>query len=160
MRIFSPGMAFVDLLRANEPEAMAQIRGNTQNPQLKGVVKFYRTPYSGVLIEAEIFGLPDKTKPETSGFFAMHIHENGDCTMPFDKTGMHYNPSGDDHPNHAGDLIPLLSFQGYAWLSFFDKRFQLPAIRGKNVIIHQLPDDFTTQPSGGSGEKIGCGIIS
>ncbi|MDE7275500.1 MAG: superoxide dismutase family protein, partial [Lachnospiraceae bacterium] len=26
-------------------------------------------------------------------------------------------------------------------------------------IIHRMPDDFETQPSGNSGEKIGCGVI-
>ncbi len=30
----------------------------------------------------------------------------------------------------------------------------------KAVIIHSQPDDFTTDPSGNSGEKITCGIIS
>lgn len=30
---------------------------------------------------------------------------------------------------------------------------------GSSLIIHSQPDDFTSQPSGNSGEKIGCGII-
>ena len=30
---------------------------------------------------------------------------------------------------------------------------------GKVVIIHDMPDDFTTQPSGNSGTKIACGKI-
>lgn len=155
----TPGMIFSDLLRYNEPQAEAWIRGNAQNPQLNGVVRFYQTPYAGVLIEAEIFGLPDNTALNPSGFYAMHIHENGDCSMPFDKTGAHYNPTNEPHPEHAGDLLPLLGNQGYAWLSFFDRRFQIPAIRGRSVIIHQMRDDFTTQPSGAAGEKIGCGVI-
>jgi Cu-Zn family superoxide dismutase len=28
------------------------------------------------------------------------------------------------------------------------------------VIIHDSPDDFTTQPSGNAGNKIACGVIS
>ncbi|MFW5629422.1 MAG: superoxide dismutase family protein [Acetivibrio ethanolgignens] len=30
---------------------------------------------------------------------------------------------------------------------------------GKTVILHDMPDDFRTQPSGNSGEKIACGEI-
>ena len=89
----------------------------------------------------------------------MHIHEKGDCTMPFDRTGGHYNPAGEPHPDHAGDMIPLMGNQGYAWLAFYDKRFTIPEIMGRSVIIHRMPDDFKTQPSGDSGEKIGCGVI-
>lgn len=29
----------------------------------------------------------------------------------------------------------------------------------KVIIIHDYPDDFTTQPSGNSGTKIACGKI-
>ena len=159
MRDNTPGMIFADLLKVSDPQAEASIRGNAQNPQLRGIVKFYQTPYSGVLIEAEIFGLPNLTKSGSSDFYAMHIHEDGDCSMPFNKTGAHYNPTGQPHPKHAGDLLPLMGNQGYAWLAFFDRRFQIPAIRGRSVIIHQMRDDFTTQPSGCSGEEIGCGVI-
>ena len=49
MADITPGMIFTDTLRNGKPEALAWIRGNAQNPQLSGVVKFYTTPYSGVL---------------------------------------------------------------------------------------------------------------
>ena len=159
MADMTPGMIFTDTLRNKRPEAMAWIRGNAQNPQLSGIVKFYETPYAGVLIEAEIFGLPNITTQFSSDFYAMHIHEKGDCTMPFDKTGEHYNPTKEAHPDHAGDMLPLMGNQGYAWLSFYDKRFTIPEIMGRSVIINKMPDDFKTQPSGDAGEKIGCGVI-
>lgn len=38
-------------------------------------------------------------------------------------------------------------------------KFDLEEIMGKVVIIHDRPDDFTTQPSGNSGTKIACGKI-
>ncbi len=148
MADLTPGMIFSDTLRNKQPDALAWIRGNAQNPQLSGIVKFYETPYAGVLVEAEIFGLPN-----------MHIHEKGDCTMPFDKTGNHYNPTKEPHPDHAGDLIPLMGNQGYAWLAFYDKRFQISEIMGRSVVIHTMPDDFKSQPSGDAGGKIGCGVI-
>lgn len=30
---------------------------------------------------------------------------------------------------------------------------------GRSVIIHAKRDDFTTQPSGDAGDRIGCGVI-
>lgn len=159
MKDVTPGMIFADILRSGTPDATAWIRGNAQNPQLSGVIRFYSTPYSGVLVEAEIFGLPNISTQSSSDFYAMHIHEKGDCTMPFDNTGDHYNPTKEEHPNHVGDMVPLMGNQGYAWLAFYDKRFMISEIIGRSVIIHQMPDDFETQPSGNLGSKIGCGII-
>ena len=89
----------------------------------------------------------------------MHIHQFGECSDNFSKTGEHYNPENNLHPSHAGDLLPLLANQGYAWSAFYDKRFTIDEIIGKSVIIHSGPDDFTTQPSGNAGIKIGCGEI-
>ena len=149
----TPGMIFTDILRNGKPKAIAWIRGNAENPQISGIIKFFETPYAGVLIEAEIFGMPNIATQFSSDFYAMHIHENGDCTLPFD------NPTNEMHPNHAGDMIPLMANQGYAWLAFYDKRFKIPEILDRSVIIHRNPDDFMTQPSGDAGEKIGCGVI-
>lgn len=159
MADITPGMIFTNTLQNGQPQAAAWVRGNAQNPQLSGLVKFYGTPYMGVLIEVEIFGLPSNIAEGSSHFYGMHIHENGDCNPPFDQTGAHYNPGGLPHPDHAGDLIPLLGNQGYAWQSFFDKRFTISEIVGRSVVIHDMSDDFKTQPSGGSSEKIGCGVI-
>lgn len=159
MTYTDPEMIFSDIIKSNRPRAIARIVGNAQNQRLTGMVKFFATPYAGILIEAEISGLPNAETPSSSDFYAMHIHENGDCSLPFDKTGGHYNPSGSSHPYHAGDMIPLMGNQGYAWLSFYDNRFTISDVIGRSVIIHQTADDFTTQPSGNSGEKIGCGVI-
>lgn len=159
MNQVTPRLTFIPLLEQNYIRALAWITGNNSNPKLSGLVKFYETPYNGVLIEAEVFGLPDITSEYSSNFYGFHIHETGDCTMPFDKTGTHFNPHNQPHPDHAGDLIPLLGNQGYAWCAFFDRRFSIDEIIGKSVIIHSQPDDFTTQPSGNSGTKIGCGVI-
>lgn len=155
----TPRLDFTELLTRNRPDAAAWVNGNAQNPRLSGTVKFYHTIYGGILVEAELFGLPNIDFPGSSNFYAMHIHESGDCSDAFDHTGMHYNPKGADHPNHAGDMPPLLGSQGYAYSVFYDKRFTLREIIGRAVIIHENPDDFTTQPSGNAGAKIGCGEI-
>ena len=108
MRDNTPGAIFTDILQNNMPEAVAWINGNWDNPQLSGLVKFYKTPYEGILIEGEVFGLPNIAMPGETNFYAMHIHEYGDCTKPFDKTGNHYTRDGELHPQHSGDMIPLL----------------------------------------------------
>lgn len=155
----TPANNFLYLLNQSEPRAIAWIQGNAANPQLAGSVKFYETSYGGVLIEAEIFGLPNIAVQGSSDFYAMHIHESGNCKRPFDQTGSHYDPRGAAHPRHAGDMPPLLGNQGYAYQVFYDKRFQISEIIGRSVIIHSQADDFMTQPAGNSGDKIGCGTI-
>lgn len=149
----------INLLSRARPSAVAEIRGNHTNPTLHGTALFYPTAMGGVLIHVEVFGLPDESLPDSSGFFGMHIHEFGNCTPPFDQTGNHYNPTNAQHPDHAGDLPPLLSDSGYAWTVFYDARFSIPDILDKSIVIHGGKDDFTTQPSGHSGDKIGCGVI-
>lgn len=155
----TPGRRFSFLLNNNIPQAMAWITGETVTPGLSGLVKFYETVYGGILVEAEIFNLPNVRVQGSTNFYAMHIHENGDCSNNFNNTGEHFNPNGSCHPYHAGDFPPLLGNQGYAWSAFYDKRFSIADIMGRSVVIHAHADDFTSQPSGNSGEKIGCGII-
>lgn len=155
----TPRITFTQLLSYERPKAVAWVTGNASHPELSGLVKFYQTAYGGILVEAEVFGLPNINTQNSSNFYAMHIHEFGDCSDDFSKTGAHFNPNMTEHPEHAGDMPPLLGNQGYAFSVFYDKRFTIPEIIGKSVIIHANPDDFHTQPSGNSGEKIGCGEI-
>lgn len=125
---------------------MACIRGEG----IRGMVRFSCRD-GGVLVTAEIFGLRD-------GFHGFHIHEGFDCGgAGFSNTGGHYGTGA--HPDHAGDLPPLLSCGGRAFLSARTDRFRLQEILGRTVVIHSLPDDFCTQPAGNSGEKIACGRI-
>lgn len=135
----------------DRPDAVACVRGEEVN----GTVKFYQKP-SGTLVVAEICGLPQS---ETN-FFAFHIHEYGDCSgQGFPNTGNHYNPCEVEHPKHAGDLPPLLSCNGKAYLAVLTGRFRVRDVVGRTVVIHSHPDDFHTQPSGGAGTKIACGVI-
>lgn len=159
MSSITPGNLFIQTLTHHQPDAQAWVRGGESYPDISGIVNFYRTPYAGVLIEVEMFNLPYERDAANTGFYAMHIHENGDCTPPFNRTGDHYNPTNAAHPQHAGDMPPLLSNQGYAWMSFYDKRFQLQDIVGKSIVVHSDRDDFTSQPSGDAGSKIACGEI-
>ena len=138
------------------PDAVAQIHGGAEAPQLTGCVKFYQG--SGcVLIVARIFGLPRESK---TGFFGFHIHQGETCSgMDFSGTLSHYNPMDRAHPEHAGDLPPLLSCRGSTYLSLKTDRFSVNDIIGRTVVIHSDPDDFHTQPAGNAGKKIACGVI-
>lgn len=151
----TPGGLFADIL-GEMPQAWAWVKGNHKNPELTGMVRFFATPYGGVVVEGEFFCLPES---EGTAFYAMHIHEVGDCTEDFQHVGGHYNPRNREHPYHAGDLLPLMAQDGYAWLAFYDPSINIEEIMGRSVIVHENKDDFTTQPSGGGGEKIGCGVI-
>lgn len=154
-------MKYLDEILRRKPDAQACLSGSKKYPALKGNVRFYGT-CGGVLVCAEVIGLP-KGKGCKSPVFGFHIHQGGECSGsakdPFANAEGHYNPDGCPHPFHAGDLPPLLGADGAAFSVFLTDRFRVNEIAGKTVIIHAMPDDFTIQPSGNSGEKIACGII-
>ena len=137
------------------PKAMALIYGGDSAPEVFGRVKFYQKGRC-VLVVAHIDGLP-KT---SAGFFGFHIHDGKACTGEnFADSGMHFNPQNAPHPAHAGDMPPLTLCGNKAHLEFLTDRIKINEIIGRTVIIHSMPDDFTTQPSGNAGTKIACGVI-
>ena len=138
------------------PDAVARIRGGTDAPRPTGEVQFYQE-CGNVLVVADISGMPQSGG---TGFFALHIHEGDSCDGEgFAQTGGHYNPKGAAHPNHAGDLPPLLRYGDRAFLTVRTDRFCVQEVIGKTVVIHNGPDDFRSQPAGNSGMKIACGVI-
>lgn len=145
-----------------EANATAAITGSEKYPDIKGRVWFYQMK-NGVIVCTEVNGLPKGNPPCDYPVFAFHIHGGTECsgdeTDAFKNAGMHYNPKNCPHPYHAGDLPPLFGADGRALSVFLTNRFTASEIIGKAIIIHSKPDDFTTQPSGNSGEKIACGII-
>lgn len=154
-----PNYSFSDIMISREPDAIANIVGNAANPRICGTASFYEVYHEGILIQVEVSGLPDKGRPHAPDFYGMHIHQFGNCTPPFNKTGTHYNPYETKHPYHTGDLPPLLSVNGYAWIAFYNPLLSISEISGKSIVIHSKRDDFTTDPSGDSGDKIACGAI-
>lgn len=145
------------------PQAEASITGSESYPDISGTVRFYQTNQA-VIVWAEINGLPHSELPCKGRFFGFHIHKGTDCAGnmedPFADAMSHYNPGGCEHPYHAGDLPPLLENNGSVLFLFRTGRFSINEIIGRTVIIHDHPDDFTTRPSGNSGTKIACGVIS
>lgn len=152
---------FTSLLH-QKPSAIALIQGDSKHAKLQGEVQFYPSKH-GVLVIAQVFGLPAPSTPCSDPVFGFHIHSGESCTGntedPFADSLTHYNPENCPHPSHAGDMPPLFGNNGYAFSSFITNRFTIREVLGKTVIIHSMPDDFVTQPSGNSGKKIACGTI-
>ena len=144
------------LLPEIPPAARALLRGDGAYPRLRGEVLFY--PWGqGTLLLVRILGLP------RDGFFALHIHQAGNChtggDLAFSRAGGHYNPNGQPHPYHAGDLPVVLSSGGLALALCYTGRFSPGEVAGRSVVLHGGPDDYRTQPSGNSGPPIACGVI-
>ncbi len=134
----------------------------TEGSKVRGVVSFAKDG-NGVRITANIEGL----SPGPHGF---HIHEFGDCSSPdASSAGGHFNPTDMPHAGpkaekrHVGDLGNLEADKnGLARLEWTDNilSFEGPkSIIGRSVIVHAQADDFKTQPTGGSGARVACGVI-
>ncbi len=143
------------------PYAISNVKGNAEEKQIYGTVCFY--PWAnGTILKLEIMGLPQNEK---NNFWGFHIHENGDCSdmaspNSFVNAGEHWNEEQDLHPNHIGDLPLIYSNDGYSYMIYYTSRFIPEEVIGKSVIIHKNMDDLNTQPSGNSGERIACGVIT
>lgn len=141
-----------------KPHAFANIEGNG----IKAWVKFYQTNI-GVIVVAQANGLPRRDAECKGSILGFHIHAGSSCTgdaqNPFKDALAHYNPNNCNHPYHVGDMPPLFENEGYALAAFLTNRFTVRDIIGKTVIIHDQPDDFTSQPSGNAGAMIACGEI-
>jgi superoxide dismutase, Cu-Zn family len=118
-----------------------------------------------------------KLKNIPAGFHGVHIHEVGKCEpTDFKTAGGHFNPTGKQHGwenpsgHHAGDFPANLEFTMSHEL---DQSFTLKDVsldpsaansltgpHGSSIVIHEHRDDMKTDPSGLSGNRIACGVIS
>jgi superoxide dismutase, Cu-Zn family len=115
-----------------------------------------------------------KAKAMEQGVHGIHIHAVGLCEGPAFKTaGGHWNPTMKQHGRenpmgaHEGDLPNLtVDASGKGHLTF-----DIPAasLKGENglldadgaaIVIHAKPDDYRTDPSGNSGDRIACGVLA
>ena len=138
----------------HRPDAVALILGGSDFQDLWGEVRFYQKT-KGVWVVAHIYGLP-----KNAGFLGFHIHHGSHCAgADFAEADGHFDPEGVKHPDHAGDLPPLLSYGGEAYQAVLTGRFRVADVLGHTVVIHQNPDDFHSQPAGNAGRRIACGEI-
>jgi Cu-Zn family superoxide dismutase len=119
-----------------------------------------------VHVTGQLTGLP----PDSEHGF--HVHDTGDCSaFATGSAGSHFNPdqnphAGPDAPvHHAGDL-PNQRADATGTLAV-DVR--IPGVGlatrddhdvlGRALVVHEGADDYSTQPSGGSGTPVACGVI-
>ncbi len=146
-------------------DAICQLAGSEAYPQLTGTVGF-RKGKNGTWIEVQAEGLPPfQAGTPQVGPHGFHIHNGNACGSgsgeePFPEADGHWNPDDQPHGNHAGDFPVLFSSEGNASMLFFTDRFLPEDILGKTLVLHQSPDDYRTQPAGGSGIRIACGVIT
>jgi Cu-Zn family superoxide dismutase len=153
---------FLAACAAKGPMAEAQLqptKGNTT----AGTMTFEQQG-SKVLINGQFTGL-------TPGAHGFHIHEKGDCSaLDGTSAGGHFNPYGKHHgdpatpDHHAGDLPMLVAgadgtARFAALMDGISLEYGPGNILGRGIIIHAMPDDFTTQPTGNSGARLACGVI-
>ena len=136
--------------------------GSSSNSKVTGTVTFTKVG-DEVQVVANILNL-------TPGKHGFHIHEKGDCSAPdASSAGAHFNPTMKHHggpmtaDHHSGDLGNIeADASGKAHLDWKGKLSLAgpDSIIGKSVVVHEKEDDLKTDPSGNSGARIACGVIS
>ncbi|MFN7054307.1 superoxide dismutase family protein [Hyphomonas sp.] len=131
-----------------------------------GWARFEQGPH-GVLIRMEL--APGSLTP---GWHGLHLHEVGDCSDPgsYMLSGGHHgkapgahglmNPEGPEE----GDLPNVwAASDGSAGYEAFTTLTELvPALNGDglSIIIHANEDDHRSQPIGGAGPRVACGVVA
>jgi Cu-Zn family superoxide dismutase len=103
---------------------------------------------------------------------AVHLHEKGDCSAPDGgSAGGHWNPTHEDHgqweraPFHHGDIRNVeVGANSKGTLTLTTDLWTIGGatetdVVGKAIIVHAKADDFTTQPTGNAGRRVGCGVV-
>ena len=153
-------------MKADENAAASVTLSGTQpDTTLTGTVEF--TSHSGKVKMVLMMNIPKMANKSV----AVHLHEMGDCGDMGKMAHGHWNPTNQQHGKwgsasfHSGDIgnVTLdatgkgtMELETDLWTIGGDEKTN---ILNKSVIVHNGMDDFTTQPSGNAGTRIGCGVI-
>ena len=126
-----------------------------------GFVLIVEDGIGGVHVNIKVQGL-------TPGLHGAHLHSVGACSPSFGSAGSHHNPKGVAHGGHAGDLPNLVAdAEGRGRLNAHLDGFTLTPggttlfdPDGTALIIHAGPDDYVTDPTGNSGGRVACAVIT
>jgi len=130
----------------------------------------YTQGNKGVLLEIKLDGLP-------AGKHGMHFHEVGTCAdhdhfkmakghiMPTNKPHgylHHEGPHEGNLPNlivHENGSVHVELYTELVSISGHNDKAALLDANGSALMIHLNEDDHKTQPIGGAGARIACGVI-
>ncbi|MFD0749375.1 superoxide dismutase family protein [Mucilaginibacter calamicampi] len=147
-------------------EAVADLSGTKADTVVTGVARFVRR--DGKVELTLTLNVPKKANSTV----AVHFHEHGDCGDEGKGAHGHWNPTKEDHGKwgsakyHSGDIGNIkLDKDGRASLTIETDRWTIGGpektnILNRAIIVHSGVDDYTTQPTGNSGSRIGCGVIN
>jgi Cu-Zn family superoxide dismutase len=134
------------------------------NSKLTGTATLTETD-GGVRVVLNVQGI-------SPGDHGAHVHEKGDCSAPDGASaGGHFNPAGHQHglpvveQRHLGDLGNIaIGKDGKGTQDITVPGANLKpgdpnSYVGRAIIVHEKKDDGG-QPTGNSGGRIGCGVIS
>lgn len=149
-----------------KPTAEAAIIGTKADTSVSGTAKFTAQKNGKVKLQLTI-SIPAMANHEV----AVHIHEHGDCGNAGGNTHGHWNPTGKKHGKwgvgefHSGDIGNVtLNAKGKGKVTLETDLWSIGGdvqkdILGKAIIVHSGIDDYTSQPAGNAGSRIGCGQI-
>ncbi|KQU49852.1 superoxide dismutase [Sphingomonas sp. Leaf339] len=106
-----------------------------------------------------------------AGMHGAHVHMVGRCDAPdFASAGGHWNPTSMQHGTmnpqgpHTGDMPNLIvGTDGRGTLGVTVPGATMAGLLdadGSALVIHANPDDLKTDPSGNSGGRIACGVLT
>lgn len=146
--------------------AEAYISATFPDTAISGTLKFNTEPDGKVKMVLDL-SIPAKAGKSV----AVHIHQDGDCGDMGNMAHGHWNPTNAKHGKwgsasfHSGDIGNVkLDAKGKGTLTITTDLWTLGGtsdknILGKSIIVHGGEDDYTSQPAGNSGPRIGCGVI-
>jgi len=162
-------LALIALLLTTSANAapIAQAELKTPDGKKVGTATFIETK-NGVQLSVRAKGL-------APGSHGIHFHQTGKCEGPdFKSAGEHLSgPAAQGHGlhekgPHAGDLPNLVVGEdGTAVSEMNTPRVTLKTgprsllkEGGTSIVIHEKADDQRTDPSGKSGDRVACGVIT
>ena len=153
---------------AVEPQGGPPMALVNSSGQSIGTVRAWQTT-GGVTFRIAGSGLPH-------GVHGLHVHAVGRCDPPdFTSAGAHWNPASRKHgmsnPDgpHAGDLPNVtVAANGALGETVTLTGASLTATGagalldadGAALVLHAAADDYVTDPSGNSGARIACAVIT
>lgn len=152
---------------ASAGNAVASLAATYPDTTVNGTVRFETESDGEVKMKLEIT-IPAKANQTV----AVHIHEHGNCGDTAHHAGGHWNPTNAQHGKwgssafHAGDIGNImLDASGKGTLELETRLWSVGGdaqknILDKTIIVHGGMDDYTSQPSGNSGTRIACGVIT